>query len=180
MAHHAAVLTGMVNTQANEQYGKWTKPPLFGDIPTRDGLKKLNTQARAHLYSIPRGGSDLGHNVEGTDPGAGGGGNAVVQAQHTDRNGCSREVLLSMIDPGSALYQECSNPPFVTGRQIWLYLPQKVYDRPDDDEAQDYLRKVNTWTYLDLGATLVPYVSSVELQITFSSRPEGCLSPAAV
>ena len=108
--------------------------------------------ARTFLYQTPCGGSTLGANVEGADPGVGGGGNATVQAQHIDRNSRSHQALLSMIDPSSNLHKICSAAPFTTGREIWLYLgsPNIVYLRPQDDEAQNHIRKVQAWTFEDL------------------------------
>ena len=62
---------------------------LFDDIPTPEGSQKLH-KVMQKAHSIARGGSSLGANLEGTDPGNGGGGNATVQAQHADRCTSSR------------------------------------------------------------------------------------------
>ena len=149
MAAAAAQLQGIVNAQQGSPIQKWTKEPLFNDVPTEDGLLKIK-QAKAYMHGIPRGGSSLGANVEGTDPGAGGVGNATVQAQHIDRNQASREVALSMIDPSSNLYQVCSNAPFTTGQHIFDYLPTVVYLRIDDDVAQSKILEAQSWNYLDM------------------------------
>ena len=149
MAAAAAQQMGMIQERQGEPIAKWTKPPLFGDVPTSDGNLRLE-MARTFLHQQPAGGSTLGANVEGLDPGVGGGGNATVQAQHTDRNIRSRETLLSMIDPSSNLHSICSAAPFTTGVHIWDYLPGAVYLRPDNDEAQEHIRKVQAWTWEDL------------------------------
>ena len=149
MAGPAAQLQGMTSQQQGAPNVPWTKAPLFGDVATSDGMVRMQT-CKTFLYSIPAGGSTLGANVEGTDPGAGGGGNPTVQALHQDRNIRSHQTLLTMIDSTSKLYETCSNPPFTTGMHIFNYLPTVVYLRPQDDEAQEYLRKVEAWTWEDL------------------------------
>ena len=168
MAAAAAQLQGFVNEQQGSSIQKWTKDPLFSDVPTEDGLLRVK-QAKTFMHGIPRGGSSLGANVEGNDPGAGGGGNATVQAQHTDRNQASREVALSMISPSSNLYNVCSNAPFTTGRQIMDYLPTVVYLRIDDDVAQQKIIEAQSWTYLDM-----PVASQDEsLVLNFKAKIQG-------
>ena len=149
MAAAQAQLHGMVQTQQDAPLTKWNKEPLFDDTPTSDGMVRIQ-QATSWLHGIPRGGSSLGANVQGTDPGAGGAGNATVQAQYNDRCIASREAMLSMIKTGCGLWIECSNPPFVTGQHIYDYVKTKAYLRLDDDEAQRKILEVQSWTYLDL------------------------------
>ena len=121
MAAGAAHQLGLVQQTQGDPIQKWGRSPLFDDTPTEDGMLHLGT-AKAFLYQQAAGGSTLGANVEGTDPGAGGGGNAIVQAQHADRCSRSHQALLSMIDISSNLYSICSAPPFVNGEQVWVYL----------------------------------------------------------
>ena len=149
MAAAQAQLHGMVQTQQDAPLTKWNKEPLFDDTPTSDGMVRIQ-QATSWLHGIPRGGSSLGANVQGTDPGVGGAGNATVQAQYNDRCIASREAMLSMIKTGCGLWIECSNPPFVTGQHIYDYVKTKAYLRLDDDEAQRKILEVQSWTYLDL------------------------------
>ena len=124
---------------------------VHDDIPSADGKMKLSKFLQ-WAHSISRGGSSLGSNFEGTDPGFGGVGNPTVLAQHTDRCTASFHAALSTIDIGSQLYQMVSAPPFTTGRQIYLYLdsPNVVYLRPPDSEAQEHIRKVPAYTWQDL------------------------------
>ena len=116
MAIPAHQILGQVQNQQSQPLPTWLDKKLFDDTPTEDGRLKLNRVSH-WLHGIPRGGSSLGANVEGTDPGFGGGGNATVQAQHTDRNTASMHALLSTIDSGSQLYSTCSSPPFTTKRR---------------------------------------------------------------
>ena len=69
MAGAAAQLNGFVSEQQGSPIQKWTKEPLFNDVPTEDGLLRVK-QAKMYMHSIPRGGSSLGANIEGIDPGA--------------------------------------------------------------------------------------------------------------
>lgn len=145
----------MLNNQQDAPTVKWASKPLFGDVPTLMGMVYLN-MALTWLYSIARGGSNLGANVTRTDPGAGGGGNATVTSQHADRNQSSREAVLSLIEIASNLYYICSRAPFNTGADIWAYLNSTgvVYLRIPDDQAQEEIRKVQQWTIKDLPVTL--------------------------
>ena len=95
MAAAQAQLQAQVQDQSTEPFKQWTRNPLFGDIPAPDGLIKIKT-AYNFLHTIVRGGGSLGSNVEGNDQGAGGGGNATIQAQHADRNAASLIALLSI------------------------------------------------------------------------------------
>lgn len=116
-----------------------------------DGALKRR-QLRDWLYTIPSGGSTLGANVERVDPGAGGGGNAVVQQQHGDRNDRSKIAALSTVEDGSQLYRTLSAPVFTCGADIYEYLgvPGVVYLQPTQDEAQEHIRKVSAMTVRDL------------------------------
>lgn len=149
MAAAQAQIQGLVSSQNDPSNVKWASTPLFGDVPTADGMVRIE-RAKTWLYSISRGGSNLGANVERADPGAGGGGNATVQAQHTGRCQASREAVLSLIESTSSLHYECSRVPFNDGADIWNYLPTKVYLRIQDDEAQEEILKVQSWTVKDL------------------------------
>ena len=149
MAAAQAQLHGMLSSQNDPSNVKWASTPLFGDVPTVDGMVRIE-RAKTWLYSISRGGSNLGANVERTDPGVGGAGNATVQAQFADRSQASREAVLSLVEATSALHFECSRAPFMDGADIWEYLPSKVYLRIQDDEAQDEIRRVQSWTVKDL------------------------------
>ena len=124
---------------------------ITGDVPTIDGNMRLE-HGLTWLHSTPCGGSSLGANVLRTDPGAGGGGNATVQAQHTDRTQCSREACLSLIEPQSQLYATCNTAIFVGGAEIWDWFnsPNIVYLRIADDVAQEEIRKVQLLTVKDL------------------------------
>ena len=94
-------LLGQVQNQ-QQPFTTWGEGPCLDDIPTLEGTVKLNKiLQRAH--AIARGGSSIGANLEGTDPGAGGGGNATVVAQHADRNIAAYHYMLSTISPTSAL-----------------------------------------------------------------------------
>ena len=84
MAGAQIQMQGMVANQQSGATVKWASEALFGDVPTKDGNQKLQ-RALSWLHSIARGGSSLGQNVERNDPGAGGGGNAIIQQQHQDR-----------------------------------------------------------------------------------------------
>jgi hypothetical protein len=149
MAAAAAQNQGMLNNQNDPTVVKWANQPLFGDVPTEDGMLRIE-RGLQWLSSLSRGGSNLGANVERTDPGAGGGGNATVQQQHADRNQAARQAVLSLIEPTSDLYRECSNAPFTDGADIWAYLPTRVYLRIQDDEAQSKIREAQQWTVRDL------------------------------
>ena len=170
MAAAQAQLAGLVNNQQSLPLVKWAAAPLFGDVPNEDGMLNL-LQMDQWLHSISRGGSTLGANAEGTDPGAGGGGNATVQAQHNDRNIACRIAILSLIQSGSRLYNLLSQAPFANGRQIRTYLRGAgiVYLRPTDDVAQARLLEVQSWTYLDM-----PVKDQDEnLVLNFKAKLEG-------
>ena len=124
---------------------------LVGGQAGPDGALKRR-QLRNWLYTIPSGGSTLGANAERTDPGAGGGGNAIVQQQHQDRNDRNRIAVLSTIDDGSQLYRTVTGPNFVDGADIYDYLgvPGVVYLQPTPDEAQEHIRKAQGMTVRDL------------------------------
>ena len=149
----AAQNLGQVQNQQSQPLPTWLDKVLFDDVPTSDGRLKLH-KVHQWLHGLSRGGSSLGSNVDGTDPGNGGGGNAVVQAQHDDRDTASFHALLSTIDTGSQLYNTCSNAPFTTGLHVWNYLNAAsiVYLRPPDSEAQDHIRKVTSYTWQDMPA----------------------------
>ena len=151
MAAAQQQMQGLVDNQLSQPTVKWASKPLFGDVPTHDGNVRLE-QALSWLHSISRGGSSIGANVLRTDPGAGGGGNATVQAQHTDRCQCSREACLSLIEPQSQLYATCNTAIFAGGAEIWDWLtsPNIVYLRIADDVAQEEIRKVQLLTVKDL------------------------------
>jgi len=170
MAAATAQLNATVTDATGEPFKQWTKDPLLGDVPTRDGLIRLDI-AYTFLHTTIRGGTSLGNNVDGADPGVGGGGNATIQAQHNDRNTASRVALLSMIDKGSSLYRTVSVAPFLTGRHIWDYLqtPDLVYLRPSDDEAAEHIRKVQQFTYKDLPVSK----QDKDLVLNFKAMIEG-------
>ena len=152
MAAAQAQLQGITQREGSDiPMVKWANAPLFSDVPTEDGKVRLQN-GLAWLHSISRGGASLGANVLGTDPGAGGGGNAVVQQQHQDRNEASREAVLSLIKSGTQLHKVCSQPPFTNGRQIWNHLNTEVYLRIDDDVAQKNIIEVQSWNYQHLPA----------------------------
>jgi len=129
MAAANAQLNATVQDATGEPIKQWTKDPLLGDVPTPDGIRKLDI-AHTFLHQTIRGGTSLGNNVDGVDPGAGGAGNQVIQAQHNDRNIASRVALLSMIDKGSSLYRTVSVAPFLTGRHIWDYSLLLAHSKP--------------------------------------------------
>jgi hypothetical protein len=151
MAAAAQQNLGQVQNQQSIPLPTWLDKVLFDDVPTSDGKLKLH-KVHQWLHGLSRGGSSLGSNVDGTDPGTGGGGNAVIQAQHDDRDTASFHALLSTIDTGSQLYTTCSTAPFTTGRHIWNYLNSTsiVYLRPPDSEAQTHIRKVSSYTWQDM------------------------------
>ena len=120
MAAAQQQLLAQVQNQNQEPLPSY-RMKLFNDIPSADGKMKL-IKFLQWAHSISRGGSSLGTNFEGTDPGFGGVGNATVLAQHTDRCTASFHAALSTIEVGSQLYQTVSVPPFTTGREIYLYL----------------------------------------------------------
>ena len=62
----------------------------------------------------------------------------------------AHDAVLSLVEATSALHFECSRAPFMDGADIWEYLPSKVYLRIQDDEAQDEIRRVQSWTVKDL------------------------------
>ena len=144
-------LLGQVQNQQTAPLPQWLDKTLFNDVPTPDGKLKLH-RVNQWMHGISRGGSSLGSNIEGTDPGNGGGGNVTVQAQHTDRCTASFHALLSTIDSGSQLYQTCSSAPFTTGRHIYDYLQTDdvIYIRPVMSEAQKHIQQVYGWTWQDL------------------------------
>ena len=154
MAAAQQQLLAQVQNQNQEPLPSY-KMKLFGDIPSADGKMKL-IKFIQWAHGVSRGGSSLGTNFEGTDPGFGGVGNPTVQAQHTDRNTASFHAALSTIEVGSQLYQTVSVPPFTTGREIYLYLdsPNIVYLRPPDSEAQEHIRKTTALTWQDLSPEL--------------------------
>ena len=85
MAAQQQQLLAQVQNQTSAPLPQWDKQKLFGDIPSADGKMKL-AKFIQWSHGISRGGSSLGSNFEGADPGFGGGGNATIMAQHTDRN----------------------------------------------------------------------------------------------
>jgi hypothetical protein len=145
--HQIVGETDRLNDIPHKEHNKY----IFGDVADEDGKLKLR-EGETFLNGISRGGATLCANVNGTDPGAGGGGNPTIQAQHVDRNEGSRIALLSMIPPGSGLYTICSGADFTTGKHIWDYLngPNVVYIQPPDDVADDHKQKVRSYTYLDM------------------------------
>ena len=70
MAAANAQLNATVQDATGEHFKQWTKDPLLGDIPTRDGILKLGI-AHTFLHQTIRGGTSLGNNVDGADPGVG-------------------------------------------------------------------------------------------------------------
>ena len=68
-------LLGQVQNQQTAPLPQWLDKTLFNDVPTPDGKLKLH-RVNQWMHGISRGGSSLGSNIEGTDPGNGGGGNA--------------------------------------------------------------------------------------------------------
>jgi hypothetical protein len=142
--HQIVGETDRLNELAHQTYHKY----LFDDIPTADGMVRLE-EAKTHLNNINRGNATLWANVTGADPRVG---NATITAQYTDRCISARIVLLSMIKRGSQLSNFCGSASFTDGETIWTYLngPMVVYLRPDDDVAQEHIREVTSWTYLDM------------------------------
>ena len=142
--HQIVGETDRLNELAHQTYHKY----LFDDIPTADGMVRLE-EAKTHLNNINRGNATLWANVTGADPRVG---NATITAQYTDRCVSARIVLLSMIKRGSQLSNFCGSASFTDGETIWTYLngPMVVYLRPDDDVAQEHIREVTSWTYLDM------------------------------
>ena len=143
--HQIVGETDRLNEVPHKTYHKY----LFGDIANEMGQLHL-LEADNHLNGTSRGGASLSANVKAADPRVG---NATIVAQYTDRRESSRIVLLSMVPPGSGLYMTISDTPvFPDGESIWNYLngPDVVYIRPPDDVAQEHIRKVRNWTYLDL------------------------------
>ena len=151
MAAQQQQMLGLLQNQQTAAIPQWLDKKLFDDTPTPEGKLRLH-KVLQWLHGISRGGSSLGINVEGNDPGAGGGGNPTIQAQHTDRNTASFQSMLSTIDPGSILYNTCSTAPFTKGQHIfdYLHVDGVVYIRPLDSVAQEHIRKVQNYNYLDL------------------------------
>ena len=147
MAAAAAQLQAMQQAQTQEPFKKHGHI-LFGDLPTETGRIHLKNIENS-LAAISRGQASLLSNVNGTDPGFGGNGNAVVLAQHADRNEASFHYLLSCIEPASLLYKACSAAPFTTGAHIWAYLhgPNIVYLPPSIDAAKAHKRRVKAFSY---------------------------------
>jgi len=85
MAAQQQQLFAQVQNQIAAPLTQWLDKNLFDDIPSSDGKMKLSTLLQ-WSHGISRGGSSLGSNFEGADPGFGGGGNATIMAQHTDWN----------------------------------------------------------------------------------------------
>ena len=162
---------GQVQNQQIVPYPTWTGEPLFSDVPDKEGKYKLH-KVMQKAHGIPRGGSSIGANLEGNDPGAGGGGNATVQAQHDDRDLASFHFMLSTVDPGSTLYQAVSNAPFVNGKHIFDYFNVEnnvVYLRPLDSEAHAHINSVYLWTY----QTLPPEKQNKDLCLHFKALLTG-------
>ena len=147
MAAAAAQLQAMQQAQTQEPFKKHGHI-LFGDLPTETGRIHLKN-IENNLAAISRGQASLLSNVNGTDPGFGGNGNAVVLAQHFDRNEASFHYLLSCMDPASQLHKTCSAAPFTTGAHIWTYIhgPEVVYLPPSLDAAKAHKKRVKAFTH---------------------------------
>ena len=143
---------GLVQTQQQQPYAT-SKKVYFGDTPTENGKAYLR-EVLTTAHSIARGGSSLGINLEGNDPGNARTATATQVLQKDDRDTATFHYMLSTIKPGSQLHATCSAAPFTNGEEIYNYLDSGsvVYIRPSDSEAQKHINKVKQLTWKDLPA----------------------------
>ena len=151
MAAAAGHINNMVNEQKDTHVNCWAKQKIFGDTPSAMGMVYF-MQAMQFMAAISRSGTTLLANILGNDPGAGGGGNAMVNAQWLDRCQSSKECLLSMMIMASQLFLRCSTAEFPDGASIWVYLhgPLVVYLPPTETESELHQDQIKKWSFQDM------------------------------
>ena len=142
----------------NQQPAILSQERFIDDMARSEGNLLLE-RVKNILRSNTRHGWDLMRTCVNQDsPGAnlhpGGAGNAIVQAEHHNRETTGQKVILSCIKMDTAIYRVFNTAPYVLGSTCWTYMngPNVIYRPPLQSECSRHTFEIQQLTWQSLHA----------------------------